>query len=153
MSKKLIFLGSLLGFLICCTLLLDLYVFDNRSYLGSFWLLIAVEMGAIAVLCWIANVVWPGHLTKLLSVCFFLMCGMGIMIEIKNEFIISKQHFIGILLIVLLLGIGTILILYLLLPRPQSEVVEFIPLGEFNGEKEKRKRKISKANWNFIQKT
>jgi len=126
MSKKLIFLGSLLGFLICCTLLLDLYVFDNRSYLGSFWLLVAVEMGAVAVLCWIANVLWPGEITKLLSVCFFLMCGMGIMIEVKNGFIIPKQHFIGFLLIILIVGIGAISILYLLLPRPQQEdLIEF----------------------------
>lgn len=134
MSKKLIFLGFLLGFLICWAIWLDLYVFDNHSYLGSFWFLIAVEMGAVAVVCWIANVLWPRHLTKLLSVCFFLMCGMGIMIEVKNEFIIPKQYFIGLLLIVLLWGVGAISILYLLLPRPQQddliefEVVEIEPI-------------------------
>jgi len=136
MSKKLVFSGFLLGFLICLAIWLDLYVFDNHSYFGSFWLLIIAEMGAVAVLCLIANVLWPGELTKLLSICFFLGCGMGIMIEIKNGFIISKHHFIGFLFLILLWGIGAILILYLLLPRPQQddliefEVVETEPIKE-----------------------
>jgi len=75
------------------------------------------------------------------------MCGMGIMIEVKNGFIIPKQHFIGLLVLILLWGLGAISILYLLLPRPQSEVVEFIPLGEYNGEKEKEKKRSVPTNW------